>query len=58
MATKSVPLDATRIKGSHGVPQAAGAEEGVLVSAGGVKVAERTLSEAEVFSTVMEFFTE
>ena len=56
MATKSVPLDATRIKGSHGVPQAAGAEEGVLVSAGGVKVAERTLSEAEVFSTVMEFF--
>ena len=55
MATKSVPLDATLIKGSHGVPQPEGTEEGVLVYSGDT-VAEGRLSERDIFAAVMKFF--
>ncbi len=54
MATKSVPLDATMIKGSHGIPQKEGEEEGVLVSSDSLNV-ER-IAEREVFQQVMNFF--
>jgi len=56
MATKSVPLDATLIKGSHGVPQPAGQQEGILVSSNrSVDVAVQ-LDESQIFATVMKFF--
>ena len=54
METKSVPLDASLIKGSHGVPQ----EEGVLVcSAPGIVDVDQT-SEVQVFDSVMRFYAE
>ena len=56
MATMSVPLDATLIKGSHGVPQDAGAEEGVLVCSEVAMVEVDRLTESQVFETVMRFF--
>ena len=56
MATKSVPLDASLIKGSHGVPQKAGEEQGVLVCSDASLVDGERLNEAQVFENVMRFF--
>ena len=56
MSTKSVPLDATLIKGSHGVPQTAGQEQGVLVSSDGSLDVDERLTEAQIFAAVMKFF--
>ena len=52
MATMSVPLDATLIKGSHGVPQ----EDGVLVCSDAAIVDGDRVSEPQVFESVMRFF--
>ena len=57
MATMSVPLDATLIKGSHGVPQEPGTDEGVLVCSDASLVSAERLSEAQVFESVMRFFS-
>ena len=54
MATMSVPLDATLIKGSHGVPTENG--EGVLVFSDSAMVEVDRLTESQVFETVMRFF--
>ena len=56
VATMSVPLDATLIKGSHGVPQAEGAEEGVLICSDASLDVGESLSESQVFESVMRFF--
>lgn len=56
MATKSVPLDATLIKGSHGVPQSEGEEQGVLVCSDSSHPVEPRVDESQVFESVMKFF--
>lgn len=58
MATMSVPLDASLIKGSHGVPQKEGQEEGVLVSSQGAGISSDRIGEFEIFEAVMRFFGE
>jgi len=54
MATKSVPLDATLIKGSHGVPRDDG--DGVLVCSNASLTNADRLTEVQVFESVMRFF--
>ena len=56
MATKSVPLDATLIKGSHGVPQDLNEAEGVLICSDVSLVDGERLAESDVFESVMRFF--
>ena len=56
MATKSVPLDATLIKGSHGVPQDLNEAEGVLICSDVSLVDGERLAEPDVFESVMRFF--
>ncbi len=51
MATKSVPLDASVIKGSHGVPQG---DQGVVLFSGGEL--EGVVTEPSIFETVMQYF--
>ena len=51
MATKSVPLDATLIKGSHGVVQG---DQGVIVGSG-IEFEQR-VSEQAIFESVMQYF--
>ena len=57
MATKSVPLDASLIKGSHGVPQKQGEEEGVLVSSQSAANAVGQMNESDIFEAVFAFFS-
>ena len=56
MATMSVPLDASLIRGSHGVPQKAGEEEGVLVCSDASALAAERLNEVQIFESVMAMF--
>jgi len=58
MATKSVPLDPTLIKGSHGVPQPEGKEEGILVSSDTAAVSAERLDEFQVFEAMMKFYSD
>ena len=57
MATMSVPLNATLIKGSHGLPQKPGEEKGVLVCSDAALVVGDRLDEMQVFQSVMRFFS-
>jgi hypothetical protein len=56
MATKSVPLDASIIKGSHGLPQAAGQEQGVLVCSESGLIDSETVTENQIYFKVLDFF--
>ena len=56
MATMSVPLDASLVRGSHGVPQKAGEEEGVLVCSDASALAAERLNEVQIFESVMAMF--
>ncbi len=56
MATMSVPLDATLVKGSHGVPQEPGKEQGVLACSDAALLDGDVLSETQVFESVIRFF--
>jgi hypothetical protein len=56
MATKSIPLDATLVKGSHGAPAATDAQRGVLLSSQRGLFVERPLADSDVCELVLRQF--
>jgi hypothetical protein len=56
MATKSIPLDATLIKGSHGAPVHSDAQRGVLVSSQKDALGARELQDYDVCGIVLRQF--
>ncbi|MCI0362217.1 MAG: alkaline phosphatase family protein [Planctomycetaceae bacterium] len=56
MATKSIPLDATLVKGSHGAPAATDAQRGVLLSSQRGMFVERPLADTDVCDLVLRQF--
>jgi hypothetical protein len=56
MATKSIPLDATLIKGSHGATAVTDAQRGVLLSSQRGKFVERLLADTDVCDLVLRQF--
>jgi hypothetical protein len=56
MATKSIPLDATLIKGSHGAPVHSDAQRGVLVSSQQDALGARELQDYDVCGIVLRQF--
>jgi hypothetical protein len=55
-ATKSIPLDASRVKGSHGIPATSPARQSILVSSSADALSKRKYADTEVFTLVMEQF--
>lgn len=55
-ATKSIPLDATLIKGSHGAPAGSEQQRGVLLSSQKGLFVERPLADTEVCDLVLRQF--
>ncbi len=55
-ATKSIPLDASRVKGSHGAPAKSAAQQGVLVSSSAAALTKRSYADRDVFTLVMGRF--
>jgi predicted AlkP superfamily pyrophosphatase or phosphodiesterase len=55
-ATKSIPLDATLIKGSHGAPAASDAQRGVLLSSHKGVFVERPTSDTDIADIVLRQF--
>src|SRR6185295_19364439 len=55
MATRSIPLDATLAKGSHGAPVKGPSDAVILSSAPGV-LKSRTLADTDVYRTVLGCF--
>jgi hypothetical protein len=56
MATKSIPLDATLVKGSHGVPAATEAQRGVVLSSQRGMFVERPMTDTDVCDLVLRQF--
>lgn len=56
MATMSVPLDATLIKGSHGVVSTETLAQGVLVASKGIADLPKSIKDVELHDLVMRFF--
>ena len=56
MATKSIPLDATLIKGSHGAPAHDDDQRGVFLSSAGGAVAEDAIVDTDVCTLVLRQF--
>lgn len=56
MATKSVPLDASIIKGSHGVPQANGQQQGVLICSNAGVTDAQAVTENQIYGSILEHF--
>jgi hypothetical protein len=56
MATKSIPLDATLVKGSHGAPATTDAQRGVLLSSQRGMFVERPMSDTDVCDLVLRQF--
>lgn len=56
MATKSIPLDATLVKGSHGAPAATDAQRGVLLSSQRGMFVERPMADTDVCDLVLRQF--
>jgi hypothetical protein len=56
MATKSIPLDATLIKGSHGAPAATETQRGVLLSSQRGMFVERPMADTDVCDLVLRQF--
>jgi hypothetical protein len=56
LATKSIPLNASLIKGSHGAPAATDAQRGVLVSSQRGMFVERPLADTDVCDLVLRQF--
>jgi len=56
MATKSIPLDATLIKGSHGAPATTDAQRGVLLSSQRGMFIERSMADTDVCDLVLRQF--
>jgi predicted AlkP superfamily pyrophosphatase or phosphodiesterase len=55
-ATKSIPLDATLIKGSHGAPAASDAQRGVILSSQRGVFVERAMADTDVCELVLRQF--
>jgi len=53
MATRSIPLNAALVKGSHGTPEVAEAERGVLLSSRAGVIGREALSDIDVFDVVL-----
>ncbi|MGA2065206.1 MAG: nucleotide pyrophosphatase/phosphodiesterase family protein [Thermoguttaceae bacterium] len=56
LPTKSIPLDATLVRGSHGAPAADRAQQTVLVASQPILPASPTLADTDVFDTVLGHF--
>jgi hypothetical protein len=56
MATRSIPLDATLIRGSHGAPAIDPAQQTVLLASKPILPEVKTLADTDVFSIVMKQF--
>ncbi len=56
MATRSIPLDASLIRGSHGAPALADAQRGVLLSSQKGVFVERPTADTDVFEIVLRQF--
>jgi predicted AlkP superfamily pyrophosphatase or phosphodiesterase len=56
MATKSIPLNATLVKGSHGAPAATEAQRGVLLSSQRGMFVERPMADTDVCDLVLRQF--
>lgn len=56
MATKSIPLDATRVKGSHGAPAVDASQHTVLLASQPILPSTATVSDTEVFNIVLKRF--
>ena len=56
MATKSIPLDATLIKGSHGAPANDNDQRGVLLSSAGGAIAQDAIKDTAICSLVLRQF--
>ena len=55
-ATKSIPLDATLVKGSHGAPAATDAQRGILLSSQRGMFVERPLADTDICDLVLRQF--
>jgi predicted AlkP superfamily pyrophosphatase or phosphodiesterase len=55
-ATKSIPLDATLVKGSHGAPAATDAQRGVLLSSQAGVIAKTSVADTDVCQIVLKQF--
>jgi Type I phosphodiesterase / nucleotide pyrophosphatase len=55
-ATKSIPLDATLIKGSHGAPATSNAQRGILLSSQRGMFVERPMADTDVCDLVLRQF--
>jgi hypothetical protein len=56
MATRSIPLDATLIRGSHGAPAVDAAQQTVLLASKPILPEGKTLADTDVFGLVMKQF--
>ncbi len=56
MATKSIPLDATLVKGSHGAPATTDEQRGVLLSSQRGMFVERPMADTDVCDLVLRQF--
>ena len=55
-ATKSIPLDATLVKGSHGAPALTDAQRGVLLSSQPAVIAKTSVADTDVCQIVLQQF--
>jgi hypothetical protein len=56
MATRSIPLDAALIRGSHGAPAATDAQRGVILSSARGSFVERPMADTDVCDLVLRQF--
>ncbi len=55
-ATKSIPLDATRVRGSHGAPADDRTQQSVILSSEPISFTGPTVSDRDVFTVIMRQF--
>lgn len=56
MATRSIPLDATLIRGSHGAPPRAASQRGVVLASQADWIRERTIQDVQISNLVLRHF--
>ena len=56
MATRSTPLDATLIGGSHGAPTHQADQQGVLLTSQSGTISSQTVADTDLFQTVLQRF--
>ena len=56
MATRSIPLDATLIRGSHGAPAVDPGQQTMLLASKPILSERKTLADTDVFGIVMKQF--